>query len=68
MAKIVTLLVEVLIFTALIGVIASTLAEGNSTHGFLSNLSGAGVVLVGLVTLFIIIGFVLMILKVAGAR
>lgn len=68
MAKIIALIVEVLIFTALIGIIASGLADGNSTHGLQANLSGASVVLVGLITLVIMIGFFVGILKTAGVN
>lgn len=52
MSKIIEVLVEVVIFGALIGIIATTVTDGG-------NLTGASLVLYGLVTLFIVIGFIM---------
>ena len=60
MTKMVTILVEVLIFTSLIGIIAGLVTDA------VVNLSGASAVMVGLVTLFVVIGFIMMILKKTG--
>ena len=57
----ITVLIEVVIFSALIGTIATTVATG-------SNLSGTALVLYGLTTLFIVIGFVLALMKTLGIR
>ena len=63
MSKIIEVLVEVLIFSALIGVIANQIA-GTATE----NLSAGAVVLYGIVTLFIVIGFVLSVAKSMGVK
>ena len=63
MSKIIEVLVEVLIFSALIGVIANQIA-GTATE----NLSAGAVVLYGIVTLFIVIGFVLSVAKFMGVK
>ncbi len=60
MSKIITVLVEVVIFTALIGTIA------NSVSGVGGNVTGASLVLVGLVTLFVVIGFIVVLAKTMG--
>ena len=61
MSKFITVLVEVLIFSSIISVIALQVADGG-------NLSGASLTLYGLTTLFIVIGFIMMIMKVAGVK
>ena len=62
MTKMVDVLVEVVIFASLIGTIATLITDAEA------NLSGASAVMVGLVTLFVVIGFVMMILKKSGAK
>jgi hypothetical protein len=59
MSKIITVLVEVVIFCALIGTIATTVSS-------VENVSGVALVLLGLVTLFVVIGFIISILKTMG--
>lgn len=59
MSKMIGVLLEVVIFAAIIGTIATTVATG-------SNLTGAALVLYGLVTLFIVIGFIVAIMKTMG--
>ncbi len=59
-SKILTLLIEVVIFTALIGTIA------NSVAGVGGNVTGAALVLVGLITLFVTIGFIVAVSKTMG--
>lgn len=61
MSKIVTVLVEVVIFTAIIGTIATTVAGG-------ANLTGTALVLFSLTTLFVVIGFIMMIMKQMGLK
>ena len=60
MTKMVELLVEVLIFTSLIGIIAGLVTTA------VNNLTGASATMVGLVTLFVVIGFIMLILKKTG--
>ena len=60
MSKMINLLVEVVIFSSLIGVIASLVLDA------VANLSGAAAVMTGLVTLFVVIGFIMLILKKSG--
>jgi len=62
MSKIITVLVEVVIFTSLIAIIASSATDAES------NLSGAAKTMVGLIALFVTIGFVLMLLKQMGVK
>jgi len=62
MSKIITVLVEVVIFTALIAIIAGSATDAQN------NLSGAAKTLVGLIGLFVVIGFVLMLLKQMGVK
>jgi hypothetical protein len=64
MSKMITLVVEVVIFASLIGVIASqiTAAAGDG------NVTGAAAVMLGLTTLFVVIGFVVAILKTSGLK
>lgn len=62
MSKMVTVLVEVVIFTSLIGVIASQVANPDG------NLTGASVVIFGLITLFVVIGFILGLMKTLGIK
>ena len=57
-------LVEVVIFASLIGVIASQIGTAAAD----GNLSAAAAVLVGLVTLFVVIGFIAYIVKSTGAK
>lgn len=62
MSKIITVVVEVLIFTSLIGVIwtASSNAAGN--------MSGTAQILTGLVTVFVVIGFIMLLMKQLGLK
>lgn len=62
MTKMVSVLIEVLIFTALIGIIATEVAGPNA------NLTGASLVLYSLVTLFVVIGFILSLMKTLGIK
>jgi len=62
MSKIVTVLVEVLIFTSVIAIIASSATDSQA------NLSGAAKTLMGLVALFVVIGFVLALMKTMGVK
>ena len=55
--KIIGVLVSVVIFTSLIGVIA------NQVAGVGGNVTGASLIMVGLITLFVVIGFILYIVK-----
>lgn len=59
-SKIIVVLVEVVIFVSLIGTIASQAA------GVGGNVTGASLVLVGLVTLFVTIGFIVALAKTMG--
>lgn len=59
MSKFIGVLVEVLIFSSIIGVIATSVSDGG-------NLSGASLVLYGLVTLFVVIGFIMTLMKTLG--
>jgi len=60
MSKFITILVEVLIFTSVVGVIAGQVANPDG------NITGAARIMYGLITLFVVIGFVLLILKQLG--
>ena len=62
MTKIVTVLVEILIFTSVIGIIASQVANPDG------NLTGAALVMYGLITLFVVIGFVVALSKTMGLK
>lgn len=62
MSKMVTVMVEVVIFGALIGIIADQVASPSA------NLTGAALVLYGLITLFVVIGFVLALMKTLGVK
>lgn len=57
MSKMITVLVEVVIFVSIIGVIASNVANPNE------NITGSALVLYGLITLFVVIGFIVGLLK-----
>ena len=57
--NIVAIVIEVLIFTALIGTIATQVANGG-------NLSGASLVLYGLITVVIVAGFIMYLYKTTG--
>jgi hypothetical protein len=57
--NIVAIVIEVLIFTALIGTIATQVASGG-------NLSGASLVLYGLITVVIVAGFIMYLYKTTG--
>jgi protein-S-isoprenylcysteine O-methyltransferase Ste14 len=59
MSKMITVLVEVVIFCALIGTIATSVAN-------VENVSGTTLVIVGLTTLFVAIGFIISIIKTMG--
>lgn len=61
MSKFIGVLVEVLIFSSIIGVIATQVADGG-------NLTGASLVLYGLVTLFVVIGFIITLMKTLGIK
>lgn len=61
MTKMIVVLVEVIIFTSVIGIIATLLTAEN-------NLTGAAKVLYGLVGLFVVIGFILGLLKQMGLK
>lgn len=61
MSKFIQVLLEVVIFSALIGTIAVTVTTG-------SNLSGTALVLYGLVTLFVVIGFIVSLMKQMGLK
>lgn len=60
--KIITVLVEVLVFTSVIGVIAQ---QVNNPDG---NITGASLVMYGLITLFVVIGFVVALAKTMGLQ
>ena len=62
MTKMMDVLIEVVFFASLIGIIAGLLTDAAA------NLTGAAAVMVGLVTLFIVIGFIVNILKKTGVR
>ena len=64
MSKMITLVIEVVIFASLIGVIASQISTAASD----GNVTGAAAVLLGLTTLFVVIGFVVAIMKTAGLK
>lgn len=57
--NIVKIVIEVLIFTALIGTIALSVASG-------ANLSGASLVLFGLITVVVVAGFIMYLYKQTG--
>jgi len=60
--NIITILVEVLIFTSLIGIIFSLT---NNADG---NITGASLVLYGLIGLFVMVGFVVYLVKATGVK
>lgn len=60
--KMVSLTIETLIFAALIGVIAGQVANPNG------NLSGAALLLYGLITLIVVAGFITYISKKMGLK
>lgn len=62
MSKIIGVLIEVLIFTAVIGTIA------NAVFNAPENLTGGALVLYGLVTLIVVAGFVVAIAKTMGIK
>lgn len=59
MSKTIKVLVEVVIFTSIIGTIAVQVLS-------VENVSGAALVLLGLTTLFVVIGFIVLLLKQMG--
>ena len=59
---IITILIEVVIFTALIGTIASQVANPDG------NVTGTSLVLYGLITLFVVIGFIVALMKTLGLK
>lgn len=64
--KVILILVEVIIFVTVIGVIASNVLDAttqNNTVNPNANMSGTVIVLIGLTTLFVVIGFVVGLLK-----
>ncbi len=65
MVKMVTLLVEILIFTSVIGVMAQSVATTQINN---SNVTGASAIMIGLVVLFVVIGFIVVILKQTGLK
>jgi len=58
---IITLVIEVLIFSALIGTIATTISTGG-------NLTGAALVLYGLITIIVVAGFIVYLSKTMGLK
>lgn len=60
MSKFIKVMIEVLVFTSIIGIIATSVSNPNE------NLSGAALVMYGLITLFVVIGFVVYIMKTMG--
>lgn len=60
MGKTLKILVEVIVFTAVIGVIATQSLSAQA------NLSGAAKTVVGLITLFVTIGFIITLMKQMG--
>ena len=60
MADMIKVLIEIVIFTALIGTIANSVANPSG------NITGSGLVLYGLITLFVIIGFIVSLMKTLG--
>jgi len=60
MSKMIQVLVEVVIFTSIIGVIA------NQVFNAPDNLTGAALIIYSLITLFVVIGFIVMLLKQLG--
>lgn len=57
-------LVDVLIFTSLIGVIVSQVVTAKAD----GNLTASEVILIGLITTFVIVGFIAYIVKKAGLK
>lgn len=57
--NIITIVIEVLIFSALIGTIATTISAGG-------NLSGASLILYGLITIVVVAGFIMYLYKQMG--
>lgn len=62
MSQIITVLVEVVIFAALIGTIASQVANPDG------NLTGVSLTLFGLITVFVVIGFIMSLMKTLGIK
>lgn len=62
MSKVIQVTLEIVIFTAVIGVIATSITAAAAN----GNLSTAAAVLLGLVVLFVIIGFIMMMMKQMG--
>jgi len=62
MSKIITVTIEVLIFASLVGIIASASSDAAA------NMTGTAKVLVGLVTVFVVIGFIVMLMKQMGLK
>lgn len=60
MSKMIEVLVEIVIFTSIIGVIAAQVANPDG------NLTGAALTIFGLITLFVVIGFVILLLRTLG--
>lgn len=61
MSKFIQVLLEVVIFTALIGTIATSVLG-------VENVTGTALILLGLTTLFVVIGFVMMLMKQMGLK
>lgn len=62
MSKIITVTVEALIFMSLIVVIYTSQADA------VANLSGTAKIIVGLITMFVAIGFILLLMKQLGVN
>ena len=62
MTKMVTILVEVLIFTSLIGIIFQLVSNPDG------NMTGASVILYGLIGLFVVVGFIVYLVKSTGIK
>lgn len=62
MSKIIEILIEVLIFTAVIGTIANSITNAPE------NLTGGSLVLYGLITLIVVAGFIVLIAKRMGIK
>lgn len=66
MSKFIMVLVEVVIFSAIIGTLALSITGAIGDNN--SNITGASAVLMGLISLFVVIGFIVMILKQSGVK
>ena len=60
------ILISVLLFTSVVGVMAGNLASNYASGNGTTNITGGALVLYGLITLFVIIGFIKYITRSAG--